>query len=667
MAGPWEQYQQAPAEAGPWAKYAQPEPAAVDPAAAQGPGVGEIARRGTALLTPAGAASALFTPEGRQDLKAAAVGTARGVKDIIDTGAELLSSGWDRMTGGDEAARVRAMNQAGKQEFQDEMGGNALARYARVGGNIAATYPVGGVLAAPARALGMNRLAMALATGGGSTGAAVAPTVAGRAADMGIRMAGGAATGYASAGLIDPEAANTGAVVGAALPPVASLAGKAGDALGSIVRPFTRRGQEKIAGNVLREFATNADDAAANLRAAQEVVPGSAPTTAMAAGDEGLAGLTRTMQSADPRFAAELSARQSAQNAARTSALEEIAGNTGKLQVARTARDEATDAMRETVLDAAGKFQARPVLDSIDRLLAKPDNAGKISQAALSEVRNRIAQFAPDGQIDARALYAIRKDINDTLGGKLQGEAGNLKLASGQLAEVKKVIDQAIDQASRRVEMSAGRALMPAGANIERAGMVAQGSSGPRPTWQGYLQKYRDMSIPINQMEELDEVLKAVSTGSVDKQGNAILSAAKLNNLLRNRGQDLQKVLSPEQLEVLRRLSADLNAGQLAATSGKAVGSNTVQNLSGVNAMNKLLGQAVGGSTPVQATLGRAVNWAYKKPDQMILERLGDALLDPQEAARLLSTPQGNAMLRALSGDAAQIPYRAAPALAAQR
>jgi hypothetical protein len=593
-------------------------------------------------------------------------GLVRGVKDVIDTGAELLS----RVAGGDEAARVKAMNDAGKAEFsqaQENVGAGG-SDVARVGGNIVATLPVGGVLAAPARAVGATRLGNALASGGFRTGGAVAPTVMGKAADLGIRMAGGGATGYVSAGLIDQDSAGTGGVIGAALPPVAKVAGAGGNALGALVSPFFKGGQEKIVGNALRQFASNPDDVIRNLRNVPEMIPGSVPTTVAAAGDEGLAGLSRTLQSTDQRYAAELAARLSAQNAARTAALEEVAGNTGKLQLAREARDAATDAMRETVLDAAGKLPARPVLSSIDRLLSKPDNAGKMAQSALNEVRSRIAQFAPDGQIDARALYAIRKDINDTLGGKLQGEAGNLKLASGQLIEVKKLIDEAIDQASRAVPMSGERAVMPFGANIERAGAAGPyGSMNPRPSWSGYLQKYAEESIPINQMEKLEEVLKAVSTGSVDKGGNSILSAAKLNNYLRNNAKDLQKTLSPEQLDLLRRLSADLNAGQLASTSGKAVGSNTVQNISGANALASLVGKNIGGSAPVQATAGRAINWLYKRPDAEITNLLADAMLNPQEAARLLSMPQNNALLQALTSRGAQIGYRTAPALSASQ
>lgn len=599
-------------------------------------------------------------------LESVVMGGLRGVKDVIDTGADWLASGFDKIAGTSEGDRVRQMNASGKSDFERDYGDSTTATVARVGGNIAATWPVGGALSTGARLANMPRLAQSLATGGMSTGAAVAPALSARAADMGIRMAGGAGTGLASASLVDPNAATTGATVGALLPPVARVAGASADLVGSMVRPFTRSGQERIAGNVLRSFATNPGSATDNLARASEVIPGSAPTAVMAAGDEGLAGLSRTLQSVDPRYASELSARQAAQNAARTTAMEGAAGNTGRLAVAREARDTATGGMREAVLDAAGALPARPVLDSIDRLMADPNNAGKLAQSALADFRSRIAQWAPDGQIDSRALYAIRKDINDVLEGKLQGEAGNLRYASGQLVKLKGIIDDAIDKASRRVEMSAGRELMPAGANIERAGVAGQyGSTQPRPTWGGYLDEYTQRSIPINQMEKMDEVLRAISTGTVDQSGNAILSAAKLNNLLRNQGKELQRVLSPEQLDLLRRLAADLNASQLAANTGRAVGSNTVQNLAGSNVLTQMLGNRLGGSTPVQTTIGRGVQFAYRPANAMIQNRLAAALLDPAEAARLMAPVPRNRLFEILEGPE-RLGYQAAPVISAQ-
>jgi len=557
----------------------------------------------------------------------------------------------------------------------------------KLAGEIAGTAGAGNVLAIPARAAGATRLAAALASGGATTGATVAPGIAPATQNMLLRMAGGAGAGAASAGMIDPQSAGIGAAVGGALPPVAAAVGAVGRSAGSVLRPFYARGQTQIAGDVLRQSATDPAAARAALAGAQEVVPGSAPTVATAAGDDGLAALSRAMQNASPDYAANLSARQTAQNQARTGVLEGIAGNTGKISVAKEARDALTGPMREEVLNAAGRVPSDGILKSIDRLISKPDNAGELSQQALSKFRSRIEKFSEGGAIDARALYEIRKDINTTLEGKLQGEAGNLKYASSQLGSVKSLIDDAIDEASRRVASPSAGAASPFSASREvasftpstelaRAGSeigpaaraqaaAPTATSGPRSSWRGYLKAYADESIPINQMEKLDEILKAVQTGTVDSQGGAILSAPKLNNVLKNQGSELAKDLSQEQLRILRAVQADLNAQQIANNTGRAIGSNTVQNLAQNQLLQGVMGRGIGGSTVATSTLGRLLQIPYGTANKQIQERLGNALLDPREAARLLADPKQNALLQALTRPA-ELGYKAAPAITAR-
>ncbi len=603
----------------------------------------------------------------------AGVGAARGVKDVIDTGADWLSRGFDKLTGSNQNADVKAGNAAGNKEFAAAAAGNPELQAGRMVGQVAATWPVGGVIAAPvklaARAIpGLAPLAEAIATGGASAGK-VGPGIPAAVANLATRATGGAITGGAGAGLVNPDDAGTGAAIGAAVPVVGKVAGMAGDAVGGALRPLFNSGQDRVVGDTLRKFAADPAAARTSLQGAREVIPGSAPTAVMASGDEGLAGLSRTMQSANPAYANELASRMNAQNAARTTAIEGIAGNPGKLEAAKAARDAATDAMRESALQAAGNIEANPVLSRLDSMLTNPNNAGKFSQQAIRNVREQIAQFVgEDGTINARALYEIRKDINTALSGKLQGEAGNVKHAASQLIDAKGLIDNAIDQAGRRVQPVTGTAVMPGGSNLARAG-EAPIPGGPRTSWKQYLDEYTKQSVPINQMELLDDVMKRVQTGTVDKDGHMILSAAKLNTLLKTDGQDLIKKLAPDQIDLLRRLAADLNASQLATNSGKAAGSNTVQNLASNNLLQSTLGRQLGGSSPVSATAGRALDWLYKRPNQSINDKLGAALLDPQEAARLMQDPAAQSAIARLfdQSGARQLTYRAAPLVGVQR
>lgn len=604
------------------------------------------------------------------------IGAARGLKDVVDTGAELLARGYDKVAGGGprvsdlvtgqpsgEAARVAAMNQQGKQDFADTYGDSTGAGMGRVAGNVVATLPVGGVLGSGARAVGLNRLAAALASGGATTGAQVAPGVLPAAGNMLLRMAGGAATGAAGAGLIDPNATTTGAVVGAVLPPALAGVKAVANTAGSLVRPFTGSGQNRIVGDTLREFATDPAAARSAMQTTTAVVPGSAPTAATASGDAGIAALTRSMQNASPEFAAEMAARQTAQNQARTASLESIAGNTGKIDLAKAAREASTGPMREKVLDAAGDVPTQSILESIDGLIANPNNAGQLSQQALNQFRNRIAQFSQDGAINARALYAIRKDINDVLGGKLQGEAGNIRYASGQLSQVKSLIDDAIEQASRATTSSASTALSVPGSAVGQAGPATSASSAA-PTWRGYLQSYTQQSIPIRQMEQLEKVLTKVKSDAAASDGELFLSATKMNSLLKNKDAPLLQGLSESQMQILRNIQADLNAGQIAGNVGRAVGSNTVQNLAQNQLLQSALGRTLGGSTSASTTLGRLLQIPYGTANKQIQERLSSALMNPQEAAALLADPKNSALLQALTQTG--LPYKAVPAISAR-
>lgn len=472
------------------------------------------------------------------------------------------------------------------------------------------TAPVGGVVANGVRAVApafaatkvgtnlLNAVASSGVHGGG----------------LASRSAGSAISAGASSVVVDPEQAWTGAIIGGLTPGFFKLAGVTGDSLGALIRPFFASGQQKIVGDVLRQYANDPQAAIAALQKAREVVPGSAPTTAAAAGDVGLSGLTRTLQSANPEFASEWANRSTAQNVARTNYLQDLAGTPGKVAVAKEARNSATNSLREDVLASAGSFNVNPLIRAIDQRLANPNNAGQTAQNALTRIRDQLASASKDGAINARALYEIRKDAGLAMNGKLSGDASNLKYAKGVLNEVQADFDNAIEKAAKQ---------------------VPKAPNSPNPSWGGYLDKYSAMSKPINQMEALQDVMKRVQTGTVDAQGNPVMSAAKLNNILKNEGAELARSLTKDQLQALRNLAADLNAANLSINSGRSVGSNTVQNLAGDRLLSNALGR-LGQSTPVKATLGNALKIPYIRANQDIQGKLGSALLNPLEAAMLM-------------------------------
>lgn len=656
MSGPWEKYgaQAAPqsdaAPAGPWAKYAAAPPPT------------EPAAQPRSVLQTAGDAVA-GAVRGAGSIGATLLAPVDIAKDALDGKGLSLESNRER-----RASMDAALGNLGADTD------STAFKVGKVGAEVAGTLGAGGALAraVPLAAGAATPLANALATGGMRAGnvAAGAPLAA-RAADMATRVAGGAAAGGASAALVDPETAAMGAGIGAALPPALAAAGKAGRVVGSAIAPFTQGGKDRIVGGALREFASDADAAQAALRSAPSVVPGSAPTTAAAAGDIGLAGLQRTVINRSPGLAAEAAERASQQNEARTRALEAIAGNQGRIAAAEEARDVATGAMREAALDRAGNVEAGSLLGGIDRMLAQPGNAGLLVQRALRQVRSQIGGQLDNGAVNARALYAIRKDVNDILGGRLQGESGNLRHASSQLIGVKGLIDDAIEAASNRVVPSAGRGMAGAGQSgvvpRQTGAAAADGVTNAQPaaSWREYLRQYADQSVPIDQMRQLQDIFQRVQTGTADARGQMVLSAAKLNNLLKQQGDELARTLAPEQLQVLRNVQADLNASTLANTAGKAVGSNTVQNLGSDQFLTQVLGNRVGGSGVARETLGRVAGFAARRANVAIEERLGEALMDPNTASLLLELSKRPDLLQRLGQtQGAALSTRAIPVLA---
>lgn len=163
-------------------------------------------------------------------------GLYKGFKDITDTGMKLAASAVDyvlpkppsEMT---RREKINALADIQDRQYQATYGESMVSPSARLVGNALATYPVGGAIAAPIKMVGEAVPAIArftapvaesIASGGFRTGLPAATTLGEKAVATGVRAAGGATLGGASAGLVNPEDVGTGAMVGAAVPTVAA-------------------------------------------------------------------------------------------------------------------------------------------------------------------------------------------------------------------------------------------------------------------------------------------------------------------------------------------------------------------------------------------------------------------------------------------------------------
>lgn len=447
-----------------------------------------------------------------------------------------------------------------------------------------------------------------------------------------IRAAGemlAAAPGAQAGGAVSGTAASTTAAALGAPVPVQIAAGVVGGSVGGAVasprqavtrgasglaQPLTESGRQTIAGNIMRSAASDADTAAARLAAqGDDLVRGSAATTAQVARDPGLAFFeTRLRALGDPRFGQ----RASQQNAARQALLDSVAdGGIPEKIVARVAnRERVTSGLRDQAFkQAAGKrVQTEDVLSRIDTLRTNPENAGRSVQQALTEVRKQL--FDADGNLltDARALYAVRKEINRILEGRYVGaDESVLRYAGGQLKEVRSAIDDAITEAA--------------------------------PSWKGYLSKYSQLSRPIERAETVQEIRKRTALAAPDiATGRDFISQAKWKQTVTNALPELRNTLTKGQISKLQRIGEDLDRGAAVAAANKLPGSDTAANLalsgqiSVANVLSRALGTQVKDLPPAMASLMRPVAFVYKLPDERVRQLLVDAMLDPKLAEQLL-------------------------------
>lgn len=190
-----------------------------------------------------------IAPARNKLLKDALGGAVRGAGSV---GATLLAPydmAKDALNGKGLSLDSNRERRAGMDAGLKELGADpdSMAYGAgKLGAEIAGTAGVGGLLAKGAAAIpGVANAAPgvvnALRTSGMTTGLSPA-TLAGKAGDLALRTGASAAVGGASAGLVDPESAGTGALIGGAMPGVTKAFGSAGSAVGKYAAKLAQSG-----------------------------------------------------------------------------------------------------------------------------------------------------------------------------------------------------------------------------------------------------------------------------------------------------------------------------------------------------------------------------------------------------------------------------------------
>lgn len=159
-------------------------------------------------------------------------------RGAINTGKNILAGAADigatLMTPFDAAGLSGYTPAQRRQSINEFAGDSAVGQTARVLTNIAGTAGAGNLLAKGVQKVAplVPEAAAALRSGGFATGAPSAPAMSlAGARNAAIRVGGGAASGAAMAGMINPEDAATGAAIGGAIPVVGKFAGESGKAI----------------------------------------------------------------------------------------------------------------------------------------------------------------------------------------------------------------------------------------------------------------------------------------------------------------------------------------------------------------------------------------------------------------------------------------------------
>lgn len=384
----------------------------------------------------------------------------------------------------------------------------------------------------------------------------------------------------------------------------------------SFAQPLYQSGRNQIVGGAMRQAAGGqADDAMRNLRAARELVPGSAPTVGEAAQVPGLAALQRSATAADPVAMNALAARHAAQNEARIAALQSV---TPDAEAARAARQAAAGALYEQA-GAEGMDQA-------------------VAQTIQPQVQ-ALMQRVPDEVVSQAQMLA-------RVAGEPINDMGSVRGAH----YLKRAIDSRISQALRAGDDQTAQAFR--GLQEEYLNVLDQLS----PTYQQARQTYAAMSPAVNQADVLGRVMQQSAGNFRGQMTPAALNRAvqdqTARTVTRNPRATMAGTLTPNQMQTIRNIQADLLRSDFANTAGRGVGSDTVQKL----AFNNMLRQsgvpsALQGVAPVGLVgnvaqrLGQVV---YRDANEEMAQQLARAMLNPQEAAALMESAMVNPQTAAL-------------------
>lgn len=430
-----------------------------------------------------------------------------------------------------------------------------------------------------------------------------ANTIGGAAAMSAI--AGGMQMGSPLEKLMDigSSAALGGGVQAAAQNPVAVTEGIKNTARNlingpkALFEPLYAGGQDKIISRAMNNAAGgNAQNAIANMRNAAPLVPGSIPTAAEVANSGGIASMQRSAAALEPEG---FTTRAAANNEARVGALRDLAGTQGERTFTAANRDATAQDLYKQAYDVG-----------IDLNQLSDARRGEITKLLKTPALQQASK-------DARALA--------------QNEMVNIKNPSGSvkgLDYMKRALDDQISKATGNEQ----RVLV----DLKHRFLTTVDTLSPE--YAAARKVYSDMSKPLTEMDVIQQVLdrsvRPLDQRLMPNSYARALSDDTAQGVTGMRNSTLENTVSPEKLSRLNAIREDLAREQFAANAGRGAGSDTVQKLS----MSNLSGRSgIPQGILNLPGVGRVGDWLYSRADAEMRKQLAQALLNPQEAARIMS------------------------------
>lgn len=418
------------------------------------------------------------------------------------------------------------------------------------------------------------------------------------------------------------EQAGVGGLLGAATPAVAAGAKAVGQSLWNAVKPVVQPGRFVGQGLAGAMDPAEAAAAAANIRGAQQFVPGSSPTTAQAAQTPVMV-QTEKAASNIPAFKTGALQRGIDNNDARWQALMGVAQDPAALQSAQAARDAAV-----APLYAAAN--------------SKTTNVGK-----------GFINFAQRPAVQSAMQQADQLAQNE--GVQLKWPTPNDRAISGQALDYTgRALGDMIGVAKRAGNDQQARALTDAQSYLK------SWTSAYIPEVKQAAQTYAQMSVPVNTMEAGQAIANGLGTRAMNAGGAPEIQMMPFRSALQSAMKNSPYGINAGAHATLQGIGQDLQRATV-SNSIRSPGSDTAYNLAangwlakqlygptfgGAGNLGKAAG-ALGAAALGHPMIGLGILGGGNKIGQMVGSRLqgrlSDLLLNPDTVLPYLDTRAASA------------------------